>query len=346
MDNVKTNRNAGIELLRMLAMFAIVFGHFISHGGGFTTSEKIGNPLYITEQLVTSFTAFKINIFILITGFFMCGIESFSIKKRLSNLWKNEMFYSIAILLIFVFGSMPVGIIQIIKSIFPTISYSYWFVTVYVVLILISPIINRAFSKMDKGQYKKSLFVMVIITSVWQTVMPFVTTVDNNRGYSLLWFLVLYVTGGYLKRYFVGKYISKKKLISVYLICSVIQFVYMEFYTYVQNKTAMEMYIPYYNSFFVLCASIALFLLFYQIKISDGFGKIITFISGSLISIYLISDNQLVRNVLYTDILKTGNYLDKGVTSILAVTIMVLIVFVICLIIDVIKRLIIGKVKK
>lgn len=341
MQNKVKDRNTGIELLRILAMFLIVYGHFISHGGGFVYEDS--GSLYYLEGIIDSFSAFKVNIFILITGFFLIGKENFNIKQRLSKLWENEMFYSITIMIIFVLCGMDIGIVDLIKSIIPTISYRYWFVTTYVALILLIPVLNKAFQRMDKKQYQKSLLIMLVITSVWQTLMPFVTTVDNHQGYSLLWFIVVYAIGGYIRRYYSYKKIPKKKLFLIYITCSLIQFAYAEIFTYIEKKTNMIMDIPYYNSLFVICSSVMIFLIFFQINFKGNLGKAVNYISGSVISIYLISDNPLIRDILYTNILHISKYQNRGLFSILSITGAVVLTFGSCLIIDIIKRWIMDK---
>ena len=74
-------------------MFAIVLGHFISHSNGFTNATNINNPLVIAEEAVNSFGLFKVNVFILITGFFMIEkrIDFFSVKAKLFPLWRVDL---------------------------------------------------------------------------------------------------------------------------------------------------------------------------------------------------------------------------------------------------------------
>lgn len=117
--------------------------------------------------------------------------------------------------------------------------------------------------------YQKSLIIVLGITCVWQTIMPFVTTVDDNRGYSILWFVALYVIGGYLKKFGIDVKLSKMKLLLIYVICAGAQFIYTLFWNVVQGKTGIIINIPYYNSIFVLIEAIALLIVFLRID----FGK-------------------------------------------------------------------------
>ena len=82
---MKADRKTGLEFLRIIAMFAIVLGHFMSHSNGFTDATDIKNPLVIAEEAVNSFGLFKVNVFILITGFFMIEkqIDFAQVKEKL-----------------------------------------------------------------------------------------------------------------------------------------------------------------------------------------------------------------------------------------------------------------------
>ena len=333
-------RQTGIELLRIIAMFAIVMGHFIEHGGGFTNHDVITDKLYISEQLFEALGAFKVNVFIIITGYFLIDRPNIKYKDRLSKLWKSEIIYSVLIMIIVVLCGVHVSLIEIVKSIIPTITYRYWFITLYFVLILFTPALNRVVSSLNKKQYKNVLYVIIGVTCVWQTIMPFATTIDDNRGYSILWFVALYVLGGYIKKFGLNINIGRIKLTGLYVLCTILQLAYTLFWQVVQGKSNMIINIPYYNSIFVLAESVILLKIFMSFNFNTKTDKVINLIASSVIGVYLISDNPLIRGLLYNNIFDVSRYYDKGIVSILSVVIMSIIVFAICLCIDMLMNLI------
>lgn len=335
---MKTNRKTGIELLRIIAMFAIVLGHFISHSDGFTTATSIKNPLVIAERMVDSLGFFKVNVFILITGFFMIEkqMDFSQIKKRLFPLWRQVFGYSVAILLVMFVFFRP-STIEIVKSFFPILCYRYWFITTYFVLIILTPIINRAFSQVDEKTYKRIILAIVGCFALWQTIMPFVTTVDDMKGYSIIWFVVVYIIGGYIKKFGIDL-VNNKLRIPIYLLMSICYFGYCFIIELLSDKANIAVNIPYSNSIFALIASVILFNFFLKININGLIGKIISYLSGSVIAVYLISDNPLVRGVLYKNILGVEKYINHGTKSILIVLLLALVVFTICLCIDILRR--------
>ena len=335
---MKTNRRTGIELLRIFAMFAIVLGHFITHSNGFTTAISIKDPLVIAERMVESFGLFKVNVFILITGFFMIEkqMDFSQIKKRLFPLWRQVFGYSVAVLIVMFVFFRP-SIIETIKSLFPILCYRYWFITTYFVLIMLTPIINRAFHNIEEKSMRKIVLVIVGCFALWQTIMPFVTTVDDMKGYSIIWFVVVYIVGGYIKKFGIDL-VNNKLRIPIYILMSVCYLGYSYVVELLSTKTNIEVNIPYYNSVFALIASVALFNLFLKIDINGKLGRIISYLSGSVIAVYLISDNPLVRGVLYKNILNVDKYINHGIKSILIILLLALLVFVICLCIDILRR--------
>lgn len=335
---MKTNRRTGIELLRILAMFAIVLGHFIAHSNGFTTAISIKNPLVIAERMVESFGLFKVNVFILITGFFMIEkqMDFSQIKKRLFPLWRQVFGYSVVILIVMFVFFRP-SIIETIKSFFPILCYRYWFITTYFVLIILTPIINRAFHNIEEKRMRKIVLAIVGCFALWQTIMPFVTTVDDMKGYSIIWFVVVYIIGGYIKKFGIDL-VNNKLRIPLYLLMSVCYLGYSYAVELFSAKTNIKVNIPYYNSIFALVASIALFNFFLKKNINGKIGRVISYLSGSVIAIYLISDNPLVRGVLYNNILHIDKYINHGIKSILIILLVALIVFVACLFIDILRR--------
>ena len=62
-NKIKKKRNAGIDLIRIIAMFNVILNHYIFHGGGFKHFPKYKRKL----ALLHCFTDLHINSFILIS---------------------------------------------------------------------------------------------------------------------------------------------------------------------------------------------------------------------------------------------------------------------------------------
>lgn len=76
----------------------------------------------------------------------------------------------------------------------------YWFATSYVFLCLMMPFLNAGISCLDQKELRYLLLGFLLIFSVAKTVIPMQLPWDKY-GYDSLWFVVLYLTGAYLRRY-------------------------------------------------------------------------------------------------------------------------------------------------
>lgn len=144
-------RNPNFEILRVLAMFMIVIIHFDAHGINralLTETESpftipltcIGFTNYCLSQYIMLISSVGVNIFVLITGYFMYDKEPKS--YRFIRVWFQTFFYGLFfVLLFFVLGLADNHTIikGLAKSLFPLSIGNHWFVRQYLGLMIISP---------------------------------------------------------------------------------------------------------------------------------------------------------------------------------------------------------------
>lgn len=92
----------------------------------------------------------------------------------------------------------PIDGREIFKSLFPVIYSKYWFVTDYVGLMLISPILNFLIGKMGKRDYQIFLGITLGMTVL---LAGTINESLNDWKSNLLWFIILYMVAGYIKLY-------------------------------------------------------------------------------------------------------------------------------------------------
>lgn len=132
-------RESNIELLRIISMFFILFGHGLQHG--FMSL----NDINIYEEEIITFLKWTliwhVNAFLLITGYF--GIR-FSIRSILS-LCINVLFYYIFLCVIIpIYQKEILDIHKIILSPILLIKQGcgWWFIKDYIFLFFLSPVLN------------------------------------------------------------------------------------------------------------------------------------------------------------------------------------------------------------
>ncbi len=88
-----------------------------------------------------------------------------------------------------------------IKQSFPILTYEYWFIVMYILLLLISPLLNIIINNIKQEEYKTLIKLALFVFSIIPSINIFGDEFGTNSGYSLIWFVVLYFIGAYLKIY-------------------------------------------------------------------------------------------------------------------------------------------------
>lgn len=293
-------RESKFELLRIISMVMIIFHHFAYHSGfDFNMNTITLNELWI--QFIVIGGKIGVNIFILISGYFLVSSKKVKISKVL-KLWGQIAFTSISIYVIFVAtGIKPFEVNNLVKSAFPITYTGWWFASTYFILYLISPFINILLNKLDKQTYKKMLILMLICWCVIPTFLG--KTLESNN---LIWFIVLYSIGGYIKLH--GEKISSnaKKCFCMAVIVMLITYIYVIILDILAtrniwiNKDILSIYgmqtIP------ILLISIFIFL--GVRNTSMQYNKYINITSKAMFGVYLLHDNADTRILFWKSLIR------------------------------------------
>lgn len=173
--NEKKPRDSNIELLRIFMMIVIIAHHYVVNSGIYRYINS-NSPYYIYNNINTYFAYVfgwggktAINVFLLITGYFMCKQE-FKWKKFIF-LCCEILFYRWVIDLIFIItGYEPFSLKESIKTF---LEIPYWFgrsfTSTYLALYVLSPFINKFIMTLDKKNYMRLLIILLIIFTGFST---------------------------------------------------------------------------------------------------------------------------------------------------------------------------------
>lgn len=345
---MKKERQSNIEVLRILSMLMIIGHHFALHGR-FNYSQY-NAQLVDVEKVLVIFQAFGkvgVDIFVLIGAYFLVGRKYKS--SRIVNLLLVSTFYSTAIYILFVTFNLDIRSDFSNENIwlpFPGIS-SYWFVWSYIVMLIFMPVLNIALKNMTKKQLQ---WLLIALSIIWVFIPQlngyFPGKMDfgmDQLGYSDgIFFIYLYLVAAYLKLY-PSKFTKSLWLNGITLLIA-IALIYLSIVTPI-NKAALHpnLYslksamLQEYSVLTVVVA-IAIFNIFANINL--GRIKFINWIAASTFAVYLIHDNTLVRSVLwgYVDNSKIKNAHDMFLYGMKEI----ILIFIICIVIDIIRKLLLG----
>ena len=316
-------KESNLELLRIVNMLLIIAHHLAVHTS--FTFENV-HIKYIVYFLSLG-GKIGVNSFILLTGYLI--IDKKINLKNLYRIWIDVLFYLIVIQVFFYFFDKNYMSYDINLLLFP-ITY-YWFIKTYFIMTVLLYFLKFNYS--DKKNYFKFI---IIFTIFWSVIPPIF---DTNLEYSnVLWFILLYFIGGYIKLY------VKKIKNNYWYLCGSIFFYFLIFIrtinspsVFEENQYIITRYIG-MDDFFVLLASIFLILFFSNLDVS--YNKYINIVSSTTFGIYLIHDNGSVRSFLWNNYFRLFE-ITKSKDLILNSIGIIFLIFFICMIIDLIRKFII-----
>ncbi len=344
-------RRYNLDLLRILSMFFIVALHYLGVGGAYYNIYD-GNLSLITYNYciaswLEALAIVGVNCFVLISGYFLIN-SNFKVKK-IGQIYFTTIFYSVIFFIIsVVFDGFSFS--NLISSVLPVSMSTYWFITVYIALYLLSPFINILCNHLTQQQHRNLILILVVIFSVWKCVLPIAETLDTRKGYSLTWFIVLYICGAYIAKY--GVVLFKKNIYNLlaYFAITVVMVAAKMICILLSTKVSMlaqgQNLLYHYDSITVFLASVFIFVFFSRLKCDGKFlNKTIKFIAPSVFSVYLIHENFLWREFLWNKIIKASEMITSPV-FIIHFLVSVIAVFFACILIDQVRKLIFYYVPK
>ncbi len=343
-------RKSNFELLRIVAMLMIIAHHFATHG---IQHDLEGSAAYVlwrngsvVNKIVDCLYApggrIGVGIFFMLTGYFLINKHSFSIKKIVLESMFYGIFNSVIYVILLCIGMYPMPngskvnsiLIPITLAIFnPVTGDVWWFVSAYVLLVLLLPFLNNLLNSFTRKGYVIFLAVFwIIVYSIGALGTPYFYIITGILFYSI---------GGFL-RLFGRKKKSEKK---IFLIILFIAFWVIDAYCIYLNTSNISIYsrIKYLliaqtqiSICWPVCA-ISLFKLFESIDIRSN--ELINKIASTTFGIYLIHEFGPFRSLIWYKILNVDLLYANRLFPLFAFLV-VLIVFILCSIIDMIRQLI------
>lgn len=332
----KRSRESNIELLRIVLMLMIIGFHLIVHGANLNGAEEGSYALDSRRSygylFLKSFLVLAVNCFVFISGYFRIR---FKVGTAL-NLLLQTTFYSLLITL--ALETVPLqelGPRKLLEVVFPIFAETWWFITAYFALYLISPLLNKA---IDSFTPKQFLFVVISLTSINCISGLFfdVSSMGTNRGLSLISFVHIYLLAQYVRKF--TRLDEKGKWAPmVYLGSSLLIFLSALFSISYLSERGIALIFA-YNNPLVLIAAIALFFTFRRIHFHS---QLVNQISPYVLGVYLFHDHPLMREFLIENLF----YLSSGSPLLLhfaSLFLIVLLVFAAGFLVDRLRALLLN----
>lgn len=270
-------RSSNLEALRIVAMCMIVIHHFFLHAIHLNSTDF---NLYL---LVNPFVYAGVNLFFLISGYFL-------IKLNVKSLLKLVLM--IAFFRIVVYGlCVSVGDVRslrwiIINAMLPISRSPYWFLKAYLGLMIISPIVNAGLKSLSD----RALLYSILTFSAFTFYSCFLgKNLTNDCGLTFGQGLYIYTLGYCIRRF--EPFLSNIKpslffcaALTILALTSAIGYTFKNL-----------LYMSYHSPLMVL-ASVLIFLGFSRLSFSS---RAVNSIAGASLGVYMLQDSDFGFSFFY-----------------------------------------------
>lgn len=320
-------------------MFLVLIVHadFLSIGRP-TTEWVQTHPLSsMLRYVVESLALVCVNVYIIISGYFGIKVRKKSVLAFLFMVvfWRVSVLFGYQLYAYFCHvDTHSLSLTGTLKMCIP--GQNDWFVSAYILLMFISPILNDYISNRDSRQLWTYVALYVGFQVIFNWLLPVYT--QFRFGYSVLSFIGLYITGAAVRKSSEeGKTLVNRPLLWYFVIsicAGVVAFLIARYCNFEHLKTKLLSMFDPYNGPCVYLASVMLFLAFNRLRIQN---KFINFLASSAFAVYLFHMNPLVQGH-YVDVCRYLYYHYGLISYIVLIGVFIVTVFTVSVLIDLIRR--------
>lgn len=340
-------RKSNIELLRVIMMFMIVAHHYVINSGlmdAFDTGIASKTSLnYAFLSLWGMWGKTGINVFILISGYFMCT-SSLTIRRYCKVFLEWALYHFGIYFIMLIAGYETVGperIFDLLFGIFRYANGSGNFMNSFLIFYLFIPFMNIFIRSITKAEFKKFVFLLVFVFTILSTFF-----FNKDIFGEVFWFIAVYFIGAYLRLYPPAWSDSLKvsgRLLILSLVFAYASVVFMILILGFFNKGTAWFFMYDANRLGAVLVSVMLFVTFKNLNI--GYSKVINLIAKTTFGVLLIHANSSAwREFMWIDLLHVNTFYALPLIVLVCRSILIVTgVFAACSLIDMIRIYFIEK---
>lgn len=294
-------RMANLELLRCVAMLMVVVLHYLGKGGllGDLSGESL-DSVGVAAWVLEAFCIVAVNVYMLISGYVLCT-SSFRLSRLLRLLlqvWLYSAAFGVLGAAVGIIEETPVDFHYFLTLVLPVSMGHYWFLTAYVFLYLFLPFLGMAVKRMTKGQMQLAVVLLLFTFCIVKSILPFRLEMDG-KGYDCLWYLSVFMTAAYIRRFGVPFLEKKGRALCLYVSCCLLAFAGTMALQLLYARTGrlgwMTGVCLEYNHILPFLAAVGLFGFFKGIEIKGKIADVINWIAPYTLGVYLLHENLGLR---------------------------------------------------
>lgn len=289
-------RQSNIELLRILAIIGVIVLHYNNPLiGGAITFAREGSVNFYILYVLESFFACGVDLFMIISGYFMCESNKRNIWKSIELIIQVMIFREAIYLVRVALHTTPFSIKSVITALIP----SNYFVILYCVVFLISPFINILVEKLSIKSFRTLILLLMVLFSAIPTMVDVFGEVRGDQfiglstvgmygsqwGYSVVNFTLMYLIGTYLRK-------GQSRLLEwknwKLIICLIVNVLVLVLWARINDKTGFftERSSWEYCNPLIIFEAVIIYVLFSRIKL--GVNKGINYLAEGVFTVFLL----------------------------------------------------------
>lgn len=146
--NLTKTRNKNIELLRIFSIFLIIFLHMYRHASGGEVFDSGFSLNHIFLIIIGSWGVVGVFLFIIISAYFLIDSQEVKLNKLLYIAFCTTLYSLLTLFIASVYLGQEISIKETIKAILSPVLGNYWYITGYIVLYTLHPILNIVIKKL------------------------------------------------------------------------------------------------------------------------------------------------------------------------------------------------------
>ena len=343
----KKKRDANIELLRIVAMLMIITLHFNYRSNALLVLGEPASNVQIFATVLEAIAITGVNVYVLISGYYLSSskVKFSKILLLILQVYFYTLLISGAMMFVGAYSVKPEDKLdRALRYLFPISSEHYWFVTAYVIMYVLAPVMNAAVNTLKRKQLKTVIIGLLTWFCFINSIVPAKFGTDR-MGYDFGWFICLYLIAAYIRKYNIVLFRDAKKSALVYLISVVVIAAFSLVFYKINFDTGNFNYyaeVPcHYNFFFALTGALGLFSVFRFMRLKENLlAEVIRIIAPYTLGVYLLHMHFEIadRWVEWIEQIIGETPLDNVLTFFIHLVVSVLIVFFAGIFVDWIRK--------
>ena len=164
-----SKRNNGLDFLRLICYIMLSSYHFLNYyGSSYINPLTNGYQAYIIQNFGWGGGRMICNIFLFISAYYFCEKQDFKIQRVL-KVWITVLLYSILFGILFFSHSDNQ---YFLSHLFPISTNVVWYATMYIGIIILSPLLNLLLNEKNRNITSKIVIVLFVLMIFLKDIFP------------------------------------------------------------------------------------------------------------------------------------------------------------------------------